>query len=47
MAIDGWAAVIAGMDSPPVLEAAEHDFNFVPAAIKCRVVRDRHLAINL
>ena len=39
------AAVIAGMDAPPVLEPAEHVLDPVPLAIEDGIVRDRDLAV--
>ena len=32
------AAVVAGVDAPPVLELAEHVFDFVPLAVELAVM---------
>jgi hypothetical protein len=37
---DGWAAVVAGGDAAPVLEAAEHDLDAVTAFVPALVVFD-------
>jgi hypothetical protein len=39
------ASVVAGVDAPPVFEAPEHVFDFMPLAIKFSVLADRHSAI--
>ena len=39
------AAVIAGVDAPPVFETAEHVFYFMALAIEVAVVADRRFAI--
>ena len=39
------ASVIAGVDAPPVFEAPEHVFDFMPLAIEISVVADRYFAI--
>ena len=41
------ASIIAGVESPPVLEATEHDFDLVALTVERAIVRDRHLAIGL
>ena len=40
------AAIIAGVDASPVLEPAEHIFDFVALTVEDAVVRDRHLAVG-
>ena len=40
------ASIVAGMDTSPILDAAEHVFNLVPLSIELGVVRDRYLAIG-
>jgi hypothetical protein len=40
------AAVVAGMDAPPVLEASEHVLDLVALAIEGFVVGDRDLAVG-
>ena len=34
------ASVVAGVDAAPVLEAAEHVFDFVALAIECCIMLD-------
>ena len=41
------AAVIAGVDAAPVLEFAEHVFDFVALAVEGGVVRYGHFAVRL
>ncbi|MBB3937305.1 Predicted flavin-nucleotide-binding protein, pyridoxine 5'-phosphate oxidase superfamily [Aureimonas phyllosphaerae] len=41
---DGWTAVVAGRDTAPVLEAAEHDLNAVAASVAALVVFDGRVA---
>lgn len=41
------AAVVAGVDTPPVFEFAELVLDLVTLAIECRVVRDGHLEVCL
>ena len=39
------ASVVTGMDTPPILEPAEHVFDLVPLAIENAVMFDQLLAI--
>lgn len=41
------ASVVAGVDAPPVLEAAKHVLDFVALSIETAVVRDLYLAVCL
>jgi len=41
------ASVVAGVDSPPVLEAAKHVLDFVTLSIEASVVRVLYLAVCL
>ena len=41
------ASVVAGVDTPPVFEAAEHDLDLVALAVKRGVMRDGDLAVGL
>ena len=40
------ASIIAGVDAPPVLELAEHIFDFMALAIKRLIMGDRYLAVG-
>ena len=40
------AAVVAGGDAPPVLEATEHAFNAVAVLVQVGVVGNRFLAVG-
>ena len=40
------AAVVAGVDAPPVLEFGEHVFDAVTLSIEVPVVRDGDLAVG-
>ena len=40
------AAVVAGGDAPPVLEAAEHAFNAVPVLVQFWIIGNRFLAVG-
>jgi hypothetical protein len=40
------AAVVAGVDTAPVLEPAEHVLDLMPASIEGGVVRDLNLAVD-
>jgi hypothetical protein len=39
-------SIIAGVDTPPVLEFAEHVFDFMALAIKRLIVGDWYLAVG-
>ena len=39
------ASIVAGVDTSPVFETAEHVFDFVPLAVENSVVADRRLAV--
>ena len=41
------AAVIAGVNAPPVLELPEHVLDLVTLAIEGRIVLNEHLAVSL
>ena len=41
------AAIVAGVDAPPVLETPEHAFDAVTLAVERLVVRDLDLAVDL
>ena len=41
------AAVIAGVDAPPVFEFAEHVLDLVGLAVGCAVVRNLRSAVGL
>lgn len=40
------AAVVAGVNAPPVLEFAEHVLDAVTLAVQSPIVRDRDLAVG-
>ena len=41
------ASVIAGMDTSPVFEPAEHVLDFVALTVECPVMRDLYLPVDL
>ena len=41
------ASVVAGVDAPPVFEAAEHVFDLVALPVEVAVVRDLLFAVGL
>ena len=41
------AAIVARVDAAPILEPAEHDFDFMALTIERCVVSDRRFAVRL